>query len=234
MSVATLEKPTNTAEGTNVIDVDGQSAEISNLVIAGWTGRNQAAVEEHIRELEEIGVPRPATTPTFYRVAASLLCQAARIQVTGAETSGEAEPVLVRIGDQIFVGVGSDHTDRKVETYDVTVSKQVCAKPISRDFWKYDDVKQNWDSIVLRSFAHIGDEQVLYQEGTLAAIRSPEDLLAKYKESAGGLSPGSAMFCGTLAVKGSLQYASAFTVELEDPHKDRVLRHKYEVDVLPG
>ena len=43
---------------------------IDTLVIACWTGRDTVAMEKHIRELEELGVKRPATTPVFYRVAA--------------------------------------------------------------------------------------------------------------------------------------------------------------------
>ena len=31
---------------------------IDNVVIAGWTGRNVEALEKHIVELEELGVPR--------------------------------------------------------------------------------------------------------------------------------------------------------------------------------
>ena len=34
---------------------------IEHAVIAGWTGRDPAAVEKHIRELEALGVKRPAT-----------------------------------------------------------------------------------------------------------------------------------------------------------------------------
>ena len=55
-------------EGTGERD-----AEITALVIAGWTGRDAAAMEVHIVELEAIGVPRPQTTPCFYRAAANLL-----------------------------------------------------------------------------------------------------------------------------------------------------------------
>jgi len=36
---------------------------IHSLVVAGWTGRDVAAVEKHIRELEAIGVKRPKSTP---------------------------------------------------------------------------------------------------------------------------------------------------------------------------
>jgi len=34
---------------------------IGAVVIAGWTGRDAAAVEEHIAELEQLGVRRPAS-----------------------------------------------------------------------------------------------------------------------------------------------------------------------------
>ena len=46
---------------------------IDTLVIAGWTGRDTVAMEKHIRELEELGIKRPAYTPVFYRVAADRL-----------------------------------------------------------------------------------------------------------------------------------------------------------------
>jgi hypothetical protein len=46
-------------------------------VIAGWTGSDPAAVEHHIKELEAIGIARPASVPIFYRVSASRFTQAA-------------------------------------------------------------------------------------------------------------------------------------------------------------
>ena len=51
---------------------------VRELVIAGWTGKDVAALEKHIRELEAIGVKRPKTTPIFYRVAAALLTERQR------------------------------------------------------------------------------------------------------------------------------------------------------------
>jgi hypothetical protein len=42
-------------------------AAVKSLVVAGWTGRNVAALEAHIKELEAIGVKRPKTVPIFYR-----------------------------------------------------------------------------------------------------------------------------------------------------------------------
>ena len=40
---------------------------VIQLVIAGWTGRDEAALRKHIKELAEIGVKPPRTTPIFYR-----------------------------------------------------------------------------------------------------------------------------------------------------------------------
>jgi hypothetical protein len=61
---------------------------VRELVIAGWTGRDVAALEKHIRELEAIGVKRPKTTPIFYRVAASLLISDNTIEVLGGQRRG--------------------------------------------------------------------------------------------------------------------------------------------------
>ena len=181
--------------------------EFHELVIAGWTGRDEAALRKHIRELEEIGVKPPKTTPIFYRVSANLLTTAAEIQVSGPDTSGEVEFVLLAKPDGLWVTVGSDHTDRKAETIGVSLSKQLCAKPMYSEAWRYDDVKAHWEKLVLRSWS----DGELYQEGPVTAMRSPEDLMGRHP-----LKPGWAMFCGTLAAKGGIRPGKVFRMELED------------------
>lgn len=220
------------AAGAQIV-LNGAPVVVHELIVAGWTGRDADAVEAHIRELEALGVPRPKSTPAYYRVAASLLTQASRIQVAGRASSGEAEPVLIAAHGGLWVGVGSDHTDRKLEAHDITLSKQVCAKPLAEDFWAFAEVAGHWDALKLRSFVHEGGRRVLYQEGELAKIRPPQELMAGHAETAGGLQPGSAMFCGTLAVLGEVRFAEAFTVQLEDPVRHRALSHTYEVAPLP-
>ena len=195
----------------------------TELVIAGWTGRDAAALSKHIKELEEIGVKPPKTTPIFYRVAASLFTFSNEIQVSGPDTSGEVEFVLMR-EKELRVAVGSDHTDRKAETIGVSLSKQLCAKPVSRESWRYDEVKPHWEKLMLRAWA----DGELYQEGPVTAMRSPEDLMGRHP-----LKPGYAMFCGTLAAKGGIRPAGRFTMELEDPVLKRKLRHEYRIQVLP-
>jgi hypothetical protein len=195
------------------------------LVIAGWTGRDDVALRKHIKELEEIGVKPPKSTPIFYRVAASLFCHSVEIQVSGPDTSGEVEFVLMKHEDGLRVAVGSDHTDRKAETIGVSLSKQLCAKPVSTESWSYAEVKPHWEKLVLRSWT----DGELYQEGPVTAMRAPEDLLQRY----GGLRPGWAMFCGTLAARGGIRAGKVFRMELEDPVLKRRLGHEYGVKVLP-
>jgi hypothetical protein len=196
--------------------------EVRELVIAGWTGRDEQSLRKHIRELEALGVKPPKTTPIFYRVSAHLLTFSDQIQVSGPDTSGEVEFVLLQ-GSELRVALGSDHTDRKAETIGVSLSKQLCAKPVSRESWRYDEVKPHWERLVLRSWT----DGKLYQEGPVTAIRSPEDLMSRYP-----LKPGYAMFCGTLAAKDGIRGGARFTMELEDPVLKRKLSHEYRIHVL--
>ncbi|WP_315757193.1 DUF2848 domain-containing protein [Bradyrhizobium sp. SZCCHNRI2007] len=208
-----------------------QQVTLSRLVIAGWTGRDPVARDKHIAELEELGIPRPATTPIYYEAAATRLTTSDSIEVSGGDSSGEVEFVLVKSGGRLFVGVGSDHTDRKVETYNITVSKQMCDKPVAPELWLVDDVAAHWDRLMLRAFATIGGERVLYQEGALSGMLAPLDLIARrYGEA--GLPEGTAMFGGTFAAKGGIRPADRFDFELVDPVLNRVIRHGYAIEQL--
>lgn len=203
---------------------------VTTLIVAGWTGRDEAALRHHIEELAAIGVPRPSSVPVFYRNSAFNVTQASRLQVLGPDTSGEAEPVVVAHGGRLWLTVGSDHTDRRAETMGIALSKQLCAKPVGRELWLLDDVADHWDQLRLRAFATIEGRRVTYQEGTLRGMRTPADLIARYGAA---LSPSTVMFCGTLAAIGGIRPASRFEVELEDPVLNRTLRHAYDIDILP-
>ncbi|HVQ61617.1 MAG TPA: DUF2848 domain-containing protein [Burkholderiales bacterium] len=205
--------------------------EIAQLVIAGWTGRDKASVEKHIAELAAIGVKRPRAVPVFYRVAASLLTSAREVEVVGSDSSGEVEFVLISAPEGLYVGVGSDHTDRKVEAYGVTVSKQMCPKPLGHDLWPFAELDAHWDRLVLRSHVVRGGKRRLYQEGEVSRMLAPRDLLERFSGST-FLAPGTAMFCGTLAVRGEIGGGERFEIELHDPVGDRSLRHEYAVREL--
>src|ERR1700692_1763860 len=205
---------------------------IDQAVVAGWTGRDPVARDKHIAELEAIGIARPASTPIYYRVSARRLTIADTIEVCGDNSSGEVEFVLIGWQGRIFVGCGSDHTDRKVEAYSVTVSKQMCDKVLAPVLWELEEVIDHWDQMILRSFAWIDGARVLYQEGTLDSMLSVAELVQRGFGGA-GLPDGCAMFGGTFAAKGGIRPASRFEYELEDPILKRSIRHAYDVIELP-
>jgi hypothetical protein len=95
---------------------------VGSLTVAGWTGRNRAAVEHHIEELKAIGVPPPSACPLFYQVSPELASQSLRQQFLGEKSSGEVEPVLLFDGQSLYLTAGSDHTDRGWEAVSVAAS----------------------------------------------------------------------------------------------------------------
>jgi len=228
MSVETLTFRTHGREGIETCPIALRAA-----VIAGWTGRDPVAREKHIAELVALGVARPASTPIYYRVSAFRLTTAAQIEAVGENSSGEVEVVLIRNAGKVWVGVGSDHTDRKVETYNVTVSKQMCDKPIAPELWLFDDVCDHWDSLILRSWIEEGRERRLYQEGAVAAMLVPDMIIAGF-EPKGELTDGTAMFCGTLAARGGIRPSNRFSFELVDPIRNRRIAYGYDVVTLPN
>jgi hypothetical protein len=206
---------------------------IRQVILAGWTGRDRAALEKHMAELELVGVRRPPTTPVYYRVSSSRVTTSDSIEVTGTDSSGEVEFIMLQTGGSLWIGVGSDHTDRKVETYNITVSKQMCDKPIASGVWLFDELSDHWDSLVLRSWAVNGGDRRLYQEGSVSSMLHPHDLMAGYVQDGNSLDEGTAMFSGTLPAIGGIQPADRFEFELEDPVRKRRLAHGYDIRRLP-
>ncbi|WP_017347289.1 DUF2848 domain-containing protein [Pantoea sp. A4] len=206
--------------------------EVTHFIIAGWAGRDKDAVLHHIRELEALGVPAPGAVPLFYRVATNQLSQLQQLEVVGNETSGEAEPFVFFHRGEWWVSLTSDHTDRYLETFSVALSKQACIKPVARTAWRMAEVIEHWDSLVLTSWIKEHDEWVVYQQGTLASLLTPQDLLARYLEGAEARE-GMAMSCGTLGAIGGIRPASEFRMSLHDPVLKRTLEHAYQTGALP-
>ena len=210
-----------------------RDAEVSirDLIIAGWAGRDPAAVHEHIEELQKLGVRTPQTTPEFYSISASRLTLEPSIQVIGEASGGEVECVLLCTGGKLWVGVGSDHTDRAAEVHGITLSKQICEKPIAPIFWDFDDLRGHWDELELRSF--IADaERSLYQKGRLATLLPAKDLFSSRMDGRSTME-GVVMFCGTIPAIGGIRPCRSFELELNDPVLDRTISHRYVCQVLP-
>lgn len=207
------------------IEIDAQ---IDHLIVAGWTGRDTDAVQTHIDELAQLGVAPPSQVPLFYRVSASLLLHAQTIEVLGAETSGEVEPLLVNMDGTVWLGLGSDHTDRLLEAQSVAASKQACPKPIGRTLWPLDEVAAHVDQLTMRCWVDEGQGWTLYQDGTVGNIL-PLGELALHAS----LAPGGAMLCGTLGAIGGVRPAAGYRMELSDPVMARSMSLEYRVSQLP-
>jgi hypothetical protein len=206
--------------------------EVADLVIAGWTGRDTAGLQHHIDELAAIGVAPPSRVPLFYRVDRGLVTTATAIDVVGAETSGEVETVIFSAGG-LWVGLGSDHTDRAAEAISVALSKQLCRKVVAPDLWPFEEVVPQWDRLILRAFAVTEGRRRLYQEGAAAVIRDPRELMERYGGRGPTLAENTVMFCGTQPAIGGIAAADRFEMELEDPVLGRSLRHGYDIRALP-
>jgi len=201
---------------------------VSRVLLAGYTGRNQEVVRRHIEELKKIGVSAPEKIPTLYRVASHLVTNEKEVEVKGYKTSGEVECVILIDDEATYVTVGSDHTDRELEKVNVEKAKQMCQKVIAKEAWLYSEIKDHWDSLIIRSYATKKGEKVLYQEDKLKALLRVEDLLKEFniKEK------GTVLFSGTIQLRGGLIYADEFQIEMEDPELNRTIRHRYRVHII--
>ncbi len=209
--------------------------EMRRMVNAGYTGRDQEKVRRHIEELKKEGVPAPHSTPTAYEMITQLLYFDDEIEVVSEKTSGEAEYVLLCWGEEVFVGVGSDHTDRELESVSIIKSKQVCPNVMSHRIWRLKEIRKEWDEMVLRSWTKDEEgKKILYQEAPLATMMTPEDLMDFVKgQSIDQDLHGTVIFSGTLPlVTGQFIYGPFFEMELYNPRTERKLHCHYQVRLL--
>ena len=206
---------------------------IDRLVVAGWVGKDRASLQKHIDELAELGVKPPSRTPTYMNLAPATLTTGSRMQVIGASSSGEVESVVITGRDgQRYLSVGSDHTDREFEQYSIPASKQMCGKPVAAEAWKFSDVEDHLNSLILRSWMIKDGQRQLYQEGCLSENRGLTDLLQNIPEGCVSAGESFCLFCGTFAAIGGLKYGERFEFELYDPVLERRITHGYDLEVL--
>ncbi|MEM2958562.1 MAG: DUF2848 family protein [Candidatus Jordarchaeaceae archaeon] len=210
---------------------------VRRMINAGYTGRSQETVWKHVQELAEKGVPAPREIPTFYPVASYLILVNEKVEVVEKDNSGEAEYVVLIGKEDTYIGVGSDHTDRQLEGSSILKAKQICPNVMSREVWKYADVKNHWDELVLRSWVLMGSEKVLYQEAKLQELMAPEDLVSIFRKRMklgnNALLENTVIFSGTVPLRpGKILSGEGFEVELYDPVRNESLRCNYWVEIL--
>jgi hypothetical protein len=207
---------------------------VRRLLIAGFTGRDQAAVAAHVEELAAHGIAGPKRVPSLFAGVPARVTTAPSIVVQGARTSGEAEFIVTRHGGELLVGIGSDHTDRELEAHSIIKSKQVSEKPVGSLLWRASDLDDHWDELQLRAIAwDDGGNEVVYQDGLLTAMMTLPDLVADVEGRVGDIT-GDVLFSGTLPIATEdFVCGPRFRSELIDPVLRRRLICEYAVEVLP-
>lgn len=199
------------------------------VVIAGFTGRERAAVEAHLEELGELGVPVPRRVPLFFEVDPALLTTASRIQVGGSFTSGEVEPVVLVHDGQRLLTVGSDHTDRHVERRSIEESKRACPKVIAGEVLPLASIR-DLDDLELASWS--GGDASPYQQGRMDQLLSLEQIVGELESDGFELGEGDVLFLGTLPVlDGELHASTRFRMRLRDPVTGSAVEAEYEIGV---
>ena len=203
------------------------------LICGGWVGRDQKGLRAHIDELVQLGVSPPRRIPIYMNFSTYLLTTDDEVTVVSDKSSGEVEYVLLCSGEEVWVTVGSDHTDRDVETKSIPGSKQMYAKCLPPECWPYPDVKDHWDDLILRCWVTKGTERTLYQQSLLSEILGPRKLLEKMPRDGFDKKEGFVLFSGTIPTKGGLIFGDSYELELEDAVLNRAIRHSYRVKILP-
>jgi len=200
------------------------------LILAGYTGRDQESVRRHVEELAQQGVPVPKRVPELYTVNPLCLQVGGTIWASDGTSSGEVEYVLLIGKDDIYVTVGSDHTDRGLEALSVEKSKQIYPKVLGREVWRVNQLIKEWDELILRSYVTEGKTDHEYQSGTLGSLITVE----KLQELLGPvIQPGAVIFSGTIPlIGGQVRYSSRFIGELAFPDGKVLARCSYDICML--
>ena len=203
----------------------------TRMVNAGYVGRDQNEVRRHIDELARKGIPGPKKTPTLYPVIPRTLITDSQIEVYGDETCGEVEYVLlIENENTVYVGVGSDHTDRHLEETDIPRAKQICPNIISRRVWPLAEVADQWDGLIIEASVVKEGEEILYQQGLLALIMDPKALVEFVASKVNSPLQNLIIYSGTLgSLTSGFVFGERFMAKLTDPKLGRSLELGYEI-----
>ena len=215
-----------------------ESLRIERMYNFGSATRDPDAAVAHQEEVAKSGIyiASDVPAPRIYPIGLHALETSNTVYVQSAQTSGEVE-IVIHVGDKIHVGVGSDHTDRALETVSIPGSKQACVNHLAPVFWDWDDIANSWDDCIMRSWV----DDRLYQEVAVSKFLSPPDILAILRERVNNLPVKNYMvYCGTyVSVDKALGYGNIWRYQLAAPKLNRQIDAQYDVvdildEVKPG
>lgn len=209
----------------------GLTVDIKRVAIAGYSGRDIEKMMEQVGQLEKENIKSPdySELPAVYPVSPSLLTQDGRITVHSHKTSGEVEFLLLKHDGEYYVGLGSDHTDRDIESEDIQRSKASSPKPISPILWDYYDIKDHLDKVRMLSATSVDGNIYEYQEGTMADLLPPIAILNRVSKDMD--LEDCLIFSGTIPLLRDYRYGDAFSCRLSDDELGREIELKYTITV---
>lgn len=199
----------------------------------GSATRNADDAVAHQEEVAKagIGIAFDIPAPRVYPISPHNVVTDEEVCVHNAETSGEVEIVLLNDGTELFVGVGSDHTDRALERTSIVWSKQAYPNVVAPRFWPFADVRGHWDELVLESWV----DGRPYQNVGVATFLHPEDMIAALRQRVPALPARFMLFSGTyVSVDKSLGFGDRWRIKMSDPKRARSLDHTYVLTNILG
>ena len=201
---------------------------VARVYNTGSATRDPEAARAHQEEVAKIGISIAfdVPAPRIYPVATAQLVTDSEIEVLHHRTSGEAEVVLLQVEDELYVGVGSDHTDRALETISIPWSKQSCPNVMAPRIWRWEDVADRWDECVLSCEI----DGSLYSTVGVDVFTRPHDLLGQVAERIDLPGEGFALFCGSYAsLDKTMKYGENWGIRLDHPDAAMSIKHSYRV-----
>ena len=164
--------------------------------------------------IEKVEIDIASVLITGRAIAAGRLTQADDV-VCGAPNW--AVPVLIGGTDRLWLTLGA-------------ISPDHC--PIDGEAWRFEEVEPHWAQLTLRSFMNRDGNRLIQQEGSLAKLGPPRELIAQWTGKK-RLDAGVALFCGPLPTASTPRPGPRIEIGLEDPVLHRTLAHSFSVQTLP-
>ncbi len=216
-----------------VVGKGNLEVEVKRIFNGGYAGRDQELVRGHIEELGKLGIPAPTTSPTLYPISNYLATTSDVVQVQNQESCGEVEYVLIYHDGKCYVTVGSDQSDRNLETFSVPKCKQAAPDVLAPEVWDMDEVKDHFEELKLECYVEKDGEWIPYQLGKVGDLMTPEewkDIFAQHDVA----KDGHIFFSGTInTVSKDLYFAKNYRIAIIDDVLNRKITHAYSIDFLP-
>lgn len=169
----------------------------------------------HQEEVADVGVriAFDIPAPRIYPMAVGSVTTDEVVGVHSGATSGEAELVIVVADGEVYLGVGSDHTDRELERASIIWSKQYSPSVLGRRVWRWADVEARWSTLVLESTV----DGELYQSSLASVFLAPPAILEILAERVTSLPESYLVYCGTYtSIDKKIRFGTRWTATLRD------------------